>query len=117
MTPEPGIESRVAASGDPAQMADIEAEMARILADVFEGAITQEQFEHARSVVGDDYDLIANRDLVNVLLRRVHTGDDNLPTPARLTEELSDLELADVQKLATLLYDPSQHIQIVRILP
>ena len=117
VTPEPRISSEVVASGDPEQMANIEAEMSRILADIFSGGMTQEEFDNARSVVGDNYALTANSDLTNVLLRRVYASDDELPTPQRLIDELDALELADVQALAALLYDPNQHIQIVRVLP
>ncbi len=116
-TPEPLIRSEVVASGDPDQMAIIEEEMARILAEVFAGEISEEDFEHGRSVVRDDYELIGNSDLINVLLRRAYAGDDDLPTPQRLIDELDALELADVQALAALLFDPDQHIQIVRVLP
>ena len=81
ITPEPRISSEVVATGDPEQMANIEAEMSRILADRFSGGITQEEFDQARSVVGDNYELIANSDLTNVLLRRPYASDDELPTP------------------------------------
>ena len=117
MTPEPGVQAQVVASGDPEQMANIESEMDRILVDVYSGGISQEEFEHARSVVADDYDLISNNDLINVLLGRVYVGDDELPTPQRLVDELDALELADVQWLAEQLLDPDQHIEIVRVLP
>ncbi len=116
-TPEPMVESQVLVSGDPERMADIETDLVRILADVTSGGITRDEFEHARSVVADDYNLINNYDLINVLLRRVHADDDELPTPRRMVDELSDLESADVGELAALLYDPEQHIQIVRVLP
>ena len=117
LTPESVVRSEVVASGDPEQMANIEEEMARILAEVFAGEISEEDFEHGRSVVRDDYELIGNSDLVNVLLRWAYASGDELPTPQRLIEELDALELADVQALAALLYDPDQHIQIVRVLP
>ncbi|WP_419850909.1 M16 family metallopeptidase [Candidatus Poriferisocius sp.] len=116
-TPEPRITGRVAATGPPDQMDSIEAEMARILAEVHAGEITDEEFEQARAVVGDDLELIDNGDLVNVLIRRVYASDDELPTPQRLVDELEALELGDVQALAALLFDPDQHIQIVRVLP
>ena len=115
VAPEPRISSEVVASGDPEQMANIEAEMSRILADIFSGGMTQEEFDNARSVVGDNYELIANSDLINVLVRRVYASDDELPTPQRLTDELDASELADVQALAAQLYDPDQHIQIVLV--
>lgn len=116
-TPEPGIEADVVASGDPAQMTRIEAEMARILAEMHAGGITEEDFEHGRSVVSDNYQLIGNSDLINVLIRRVYASDGELPTPRRLVAELEALELSDVQEIATLLFDPGQHIQMVRVLP
>ena len=68
-------------------------------------------------MVGDDFELIGNRDLANVLIRRAYASDDELPTPRRLIEELEALELADVQALAAQLFDPNQHIQFVRVLP
>lgn len=117
ITPEPVIRSEVVASGDPEQMVNIEEEMARILAEVFAGEISEEDFEHGRSVVRDDYELIGNSDLMNVLLRRVYVSEDELPTPRRLIDELEALELTDVQELAAQLFDPDQHIQIVRVLP
>ena len=86
--------------------------MARILAEVHSGDITDEEFEQARSVVSDNYALIVNSDLTNVLLRRAYASDDELPTPRRLIEELEALELTDVQELAAQLFDPDQHIQI-----
>ncbi len=116
-TPEPRITGEVVATGPPDQMGNIEAEMARILADVHSGEITDEEFEQARAVVGDDFELIDNGDLVNVLIRRAYASDDDLPTPRRLIEELEALELADVQELAALLFDPDQHIQMIRVLP
>ncbi len=117
ITPEPLIQADVVASGDPQQMANIEEEMSRILAEVFSGEISEEDFEHGRSVVRDNYELIGNSDLIDVLLRRVYTSDDELPTPQRLIDELDALELADVQELASLLYDPAQRIEIARVLP
>ncbi len=117
ITPAPRIEAAVFATGDPEQMPVIEAEMARILAEIHAGGIDFEEFEQARAVVGDNYQLVVNTDLINVLLRRVYAGDDELPTPQRLGQELAALELADVQGLAELLFDPEQHIQIVRVLP
>ena len=117
ITPEPRIEAEVFATGDPEQMAAIEAEMTRILVELHTGEIADEEFEQARAVVGDNYELIGNSDLTNVLLRRAYASDDELPTPQRLIEELDALELADVQALAALLFDPGQHIQIVRVLP
>ena len=117
LTPESRIDAEVFATGDPEQMASIEAEMTRILAEVHSGEVTDEEFEQARSVVGDNYALIVNADLTNVLLRRAYASDDELPTPRRLSDELEALELDDVQALAALLFDPDQHIQIVRVLP
>ncbi len=117
ITPEPLIRAEVVASGDPEQMVNIEEEMSRILAEVFSGEISEEDFEHGRSVVRDNYELTGNGDLINVLLRRVYASDDELPTPRQLLEELDALELTDVQALAALLFDPDQHIQIVRVLP
>ncbi|MCQ3810312.1 MAG: insulinase family protein [Acidimicrobiia bacterium] len=117
ITPEPLIRADVVASGDPEQMISIEEEMARILAELFAGEISEEDFEHGRSVVRDNYELIGNSDLINVLVRRAIASDDELPTPQRLIDELDALELADVQALAALLFDPDQHIQIVRVLP
>ncbi len=117
ITPEPRVTADVSASGDPEQMAGIEAEMGRIVAEVHAGEISAEEFEQARSVAGDDYELVANSDWIGVLSRRAYVGDDELPTPGRLIEELEALELADVQDLAALLFDPDQQIQIVRVLP
>ncbi|MDD9994294.1 MAG: hypothetical protein OXS35_00905, partial [Dehalococcoidia bacterium] len=71
----------------------------------------------ARAVAGDNYELVDNADLVDVLLRRVYAGDDELPTPQRMRAELEALELADVRELAALLFDPDQHIEIIRVLP
>ncbi|MXW57413.1 MAG: insulinase family protein [Acidimicrobiia bacterium] len=117
LTPELRITGEVVATGAPDQMDSVEEEMARILAEVHAGEITDEEFEQARAVVGDDFELIGNRDLANVLIRRAYASDDELPTPRRLIEELEALELADVQALAAQLFDPNQHIQFVRVLP
>ena len=117
MTPETSVGSYVSASGDPEQMANIEAELARIMNEVFLGEITDEEFEDARSVVADDYGLTDNDDLMNALLARAYFSDDELPTPEHLIQELAELELADVQALAAALYDPDQHIEIIRVLP
>ena len=116
-TPAPRIVGEVVATGDPEQMDAIEVEMARILAEIHAGEITEEQFEQARAVAGDNYELVDNADLVDVLLRRVYAGDDELPTPQRMRAELEALELADVRELAALLFDPDQHIEIIRVLP
>ena len=117
ITPEPRISSEVFVSGDPDRMPRIEAELARILEGMQAGEINAEEFEQARAVVGDDYGLIDNGDLVSVLLRRVYTGDDELPTPQRLIEELDAIRFGHVQALAELLFDPDQHIEVVRVLP
>ena len=117
ITPEPRISSEVFASGDPERMPRIEAELARILDGMQAGEINAEEFEQARAVVGDDYALVVNADLTNVLLRRAYASDDELPTPRRLIEELETIRLGHVQALAELLFDPDQHIQIVRVLP
>ena len=117
ITPESRITGEAFTTGDPELMDSIEAEMARILAEVHSGEVTDEEFEQARAVVGDNYELIGNSDLINVLLRRAYASDDELPTPERLIEELEALELGDLQDLAASLFDPDQHIQIVRVLP
>ena len=117
LTPEPRVTGEVVATGAPDQMGTIEAEMSRVLTEVHSGEITGEEFEQARAVVGDDFELIDNADLASVLIRRAYADDDELPTPGRLVEELEALELADVQALAALLFDPDQHIQMVRVLP
>lgn len=117
LTPEPRISSEVFVSGDPERMPRIEAELARILDGMQAGEINAEEFEQARAVVGDDYELTNNGDLINVLIRRVYADDDELPTPRRLIEELAAIRLGHVQALAELLFDPDQHIQIVRVLP
>ncbi|WP_419925774.1 insulinase family protein [Candidatus Poriferisocius sp.] len=116
-TPEPVVTASVAASGDPEQMPAIEAEMSRVLAEVFAGDIDAGEFDHAVSVVGDNYKVATNNDLISVLLRRVFAEDDELPTTVRLQQELSALQISDVEELAALLFDPDQHIQIVRVLP
>lgn len=117
MTPEPRISSEVSVSGDPERMPRIEAELTRILDGMQAGEVSAAEFEQARAVVGDDYELIENSDLVSVLLRRAYASDDELPTPQRLLDELEAIGLEDVKALAELLYDPDQHIQIVRVLP
>ena len=117
LTPEPRVTGEVFATGAPDQMDTIEAEVSRVLTEVHSGEITGEEFEQARAVVGDNFELVDNGDLVSVLIRRAYASDDDLPTPRRLIEELEALELADVQELAALLFDPDQHIQIVRVLP
>ncbi len=117
ITPEPRVTADLTATGDPEQMTSIEQEMGRIVAEVHAGEITAEEFEQARSVVGDDYELIDNSDWIRALLRRAYAGDDELPTPRRLSEELDALELSDVQELAALLLDPDQRIEVVRVLP
>ncbi len=117
ITPVPRVEADVFATGDPEQMPVIEVEMARILAEMHAGEIDSEEFEQARAVAGDNYQIVVNADLINVLLRRAYASDDVLPTAQRLGQELADLELADVQELAELLFDPDQHIQIARVLP
>lgn len=117
ITPEPRVTSEVFASGDPERMPRIEAELTRILGGMQAGEINAAEFEQARAVVGDDYELIDNSDLTNVLLRRVYASDDDLPTPRRLLDELEAIGLEDVKALAELLFDPDQHIQIVRVLP
>jgi zinc protease len=115
--PVPTITGKVVSTGDAEQMGSIEAEVSRIVAAVHSGEITDEEFEQARAVVGDDFELIENGDLVSVLIRRAYASEDELPTPRRLIDELDALELVDVQALAALLFDPDQHIQIVRVLP
>ncbi|MDE0604361.1 MAG: insulinase family protein [bacterium] len=117
ITPESRVSSEVFVSGDPERMPRIEAELARILDGMQAGEINAEEFEQARAVVGDDYELTDNGDLTNVLIRRVYADDDELPTPQRLIEELAAIRLGHVQALAELLFDPDQHIQIIRVLP
>ena len=117
ITPEPRIEVEAFATGDPERMPRIEAELARILDGMQAGEINAREFEQARAVVGDNYELTGNSDLTNVLLRRVYASDDDLPTPRRLLDELEAIGLEDVKALAELLFDSDQHIQIVRVLP
>ena len=115
-TPEQRIRSRLAASGDPERMAEIETEIFRILSDVVGGNVTVAEFASARAVVGVNYGGIGNADLMRPLLRRAHAPDDQLPTPQRLIEELRQLQLTDVLALAAAVYDPDQYINIVRVL-
>jgi len=116
-TPEPRVTAELSATGDPEQMASIEQELVRIVEEVQAGAITAGEFEQARAVVGDDYELVDNSAWTGVLLRRAYAADDELPTPRRLLQELEALELSDVQQLAGLLLDPERRIEVVRVLP
>ena len=115
-TPEQGILSTVTASGDPGRMAEIEAGIFRILADVAAGNVRAEELAGAVEVVRSNYLAIENADLVRPLARRAYAPDDQLPTPHRRLEELERLELVDVVELAAAIYDPDQYINIVRVL-
>ena len=115
-TPEQGIRSRLVASGAPERMAEIEAEIFRILADVVGGNVLADEFASAVAVVRFNYASLGNTDLMRPLARRAYVSDDQLPTPQRLITELGQLELADVLVLAAAIYDPDQYINIVRVL-
>ena len=116
LAPEPTILSQLTATGDPERMEDIRAEVFRILVDLVDNGLGAEQFAQALAVVQADYTHIQNQDLLGVLLRRAHAADDQLPTSERLFRELSEVTAADVHALAVALYDPDQHIEIVRVL-
>ena len=115
-TPEQGIQSSLVASGAPERMAEIEAEIFRILADVAGGNVLADEFANAVAVVRINYAGLGNADLMRPLARRAYAPDDQLPTPQRLITELGQLELADVLALAAAIYDPDQYINIVRVL-
>ena len=115
-TPEQGIQSSLVASGAPERMAEIEAEIFRILADVAGGNVLADEFANAVAVVRFNYAGLGNADLMRPLARRAYVPDDQLPTPQRLITELGQLELADVLALAAAIYDPDQYINIVRVL-
>ena len=116
LTPEQGISSTVTASGDPERMAEIEAGIFRILADVAAGNVRAQEFAGAVEVVRSNYLAINNADLVRPLARRAYAPDDQLPTPFRRLAELQRLESADVVELAAAIYGPDRHINIVRVL-
>lgn len=115
-TPEQGIRSTLTASGAPGRMDEIETEVFRILDDLVAGNLGAEEFRGAVAVVAANYELAANADLMRPLLQRLFVTDDQLSTPQRLVAEISQLELADVLALAKAIYDPDQHISIVRVL-
>ena len=115
-TPEQGIQSSLAASGAPERIAEIEAEIFRILDDVAGGNVIADEFTRAVEVVSANYGKLGNADLIRPLARRAYAPDHQLPTPKRLIAELGRLELADVLALAAAIYDPSQYVNIVRVL-
>ena len=116
LAPEHRISSQIVASGDPERIDDIGAEILRILADLVDNGPSPEELAQALAVVDADYTHIENQDLLGVLLRRAHADDDELPTPQRLIQELSEVTAADVHALAVAIYDPDQRIEIVRVL-
>ena len=115
-TPEPGVLARIDASGDPSYVETIHKEIIEILGDLVENGPGAEEWAEARAVLDAEYTHIGNADLLDNVLRRAYVGDDELPTSGRLHEQLAALEATDVQALAAELFDPDQHIDIVRVL-
>ena len=116
LAPEHRITSQIVASGDPERIDDIGVEILRILADLVDNGPSPEELAQALAVVEADYTHVENQDLLGVLLRRAHAGDDELPTSLRRFQELSEVTAADVHALAVAIYDPDQRIEIVRVL-
>ena len=116
LTPEPGVQARIVASGDPEYIGLIEATILEILADVVAEGPTPDEWADALAVLEAEYSHEFNGDYLEAVLRRAHAPDDELPTPQRLIEELAALEAADVQALAAALFDPGQHIDIITVL-
>ena len=116
LTPEPGVTAQISASGDPAFIERIHSTIFEILADVVENGPDPDEWAEALAVLNSGYTHIGNADHLGAVLRRAHAPDDELTTSVRLFEELADLKAADVQALAAELFDPDQHVDIVRVL-
>lgn len=115
-TPEQGIRSTLSASGDPEKMLEIEEEIFRILQDVVDGEVSEEDFDAAILVVSANYEFDNNARLIRSLYRRVFAGDDELPTARRMLSEISDLTIEDIVALAGEIFTSDQYIEIVRVL-
>ena len=116
LTPEPGVIALIEASGDPEFIERIHRTIFEITDDFVENGPTLEEWAQALAVLNSEYTHIGNADHLENILRRAHVPDEEVPTTKRLFEELAEIEAADVQALAVELFDPDQHIDIVRVL-
>ena len=116
-TPEPGVVGLIEASGDPQYIEQIQVTISGILADLAANGPGAEEWAEALAVLKSEYTHEGNTDYIEAVLRRAHAPDTELPTTTRLSEEVADLEAADVQALAAALFDPDQRIEIITVLP
>ncbi len=116
LTPEPGVSARIVASGDPEYIDRIQATILDILADLVASGPNSDEWADAVAVLEAEYSYEVNADYLEAVQRRAHAPGTELPTPDRLTEELAELQVADVHALAAALFDIDQRIDIVTVL-
>lgn len=116
LAPERGVSGLVVASGDPQYIDQIQVTIVEILADLAANGPTLDEWAEALAVLNAEYTHEGNSDYINAVLRRAYAPDTELPTTKRLSEEVANLEMGDVQALAAALFDLDQRIDIITVL-
>ncbi len=116
LTAEPLVLSQFSASGEVQFLDDIYDQMTAVIRVMVDEGPGDSDFEQAKKIVADDYTLVHNHDLIEVVLQRHFFDDADLLTPGRLGAELESLTAADVHALARQLYGPGHRIEIFGLL-
>ena len=111
-TPTSGVSSEFSSTGDAQFLDQIYDKMIAIIDEMVVNGPSDADFVQAKTVVGANYDLISNFDLIGTVLQRRFSDDADLLTPTRRFQELAKLTASDVQALAEQLYGPGRRIEV-----
>ena len=84
------------------------------MADLATAGPTDDEFEQAVAVVGNDLGFTSNFDLLALLHREAAGEGDDVPWQHVMFEELDRLTPADVRDLAAALYPSDTRIEVIR---
>ncbi len=107
-------QGRILSSGAPAGLNTGHSEIMEILRELIANGPTQRDLAQAIAVVGDNYALVSNPQIVNSLRSRHHLDDADIATPARRRAALPNVTGADVQQFIALLFDPDNRVEVFR---
>ena len=112
--PDEIVESIIDISGDPDRLDLIRTTALDVVADLAMTGPTDDEFEQAVAVVGNDLGFTSNFDLLALLHREAAGEGDDVPWQHVMFEELDRLTPADVRDLAAALYPSDTRIEVIR---
>ena len=112
--PRHGISSYIDASGDPTRVTEIRDVIVAELADLVANGPTDDEFDQAIAIVTEDYTFISNLDILEDLIARSQVADSEVATQQRQLRQIQNVDHADVQALAGLLYGDGNRIEVIR---